>query len=331
MNRQTLHDPRRSTLWYATLAVAGACLISTSGITADSSTVVTVTNDAVIPDKNPSDSSKKVASQTLYLSSALPMRKLTPTPKPSPLPVTVKKLAQTKAPATSGRAISAHNDATNDDPGDDYGKTTTLADPIHPVNRGTFWFNHQLYRYVFHPVVKTYKTVIPTPVRTGVSNVFENVQYPVRFVNDLLQWQPKLAGLETEKFLVNTTAGVGGIFKVSKKIPSLADVPKTDTTATLAKWNLPEGPYIVWPVIGPKSVRDTVGFVGDIGLDPVTWVTMGVGGLAGASAVAVSAPNATQNVSDKLDTYETVTDHAVDRYEAVRSAYSQNRKKIEGK
>lgn len=313
--------------------IIGACLISSGAVTADSNPVVTAANGAVIPVKNPSDLSKKASSQTIYLSSALPMRKSTPAPKPlpSPAPVTVKKSSQTKVPAAS-RATSAHGNDSNDDPGDDYGKTAILSDPIQPVNRGTFWFNHQLYRYVFRPVVKTYKTVIPTPVRTGVSNVFENVEYPIRFVNDLLQWQPKRACLETEKFLVNTTVGVGGIFKVSKKIPSLADVPKTDTTATLAKWNLPSGPYIVWPVIGPKSVRDTVGFVGDIGLDPVTWVTMGAaGGLAGASAVAVSAPDATQSVSDKLDTYETVTDHAVDRYEAVRSAYSQNRKKIEGK
>jgi phospholipid-binding lipoprotein MlaA len=327
MNRQTLHAPRRSTLWQTVLGVGGACLISTSGITADNNPVVMLTNGAVIPVKNPSDSSKKVASQTLYLSSALPMKKPTPAPKPSPVsaPVTVKKTA-----ATAHSTASTHNNAASDDPGDDYGKTEVISDPIQPVNRGTFWFNHQLYHYVLHPVVKTYKTVIPLPVRTGVSNVFENVEYPIRFVNDLLQWQPKRAGLETEKFLLNTTAGVGGLFKVSNKIPSLADVPKTDTTATLAKWKVPEGPYIVWPIIGPKSARDTVGFVGDVGLSPVTWVTMGAaGGLAGASAVAVSAPDATQNVSSKLDAYETVTDHAVDRYEAVRSAYKQNRKKAE--
>ena len=229
---------------------------------------------------------------------------------------------------TGGKDVVPSRD---DDSGDDYGtQKTSLPDPIQPVNRGIFWFNHQLYHYLFTPLNKTYKFVIPSPVRTGISNIFLNAEYPTRCVNDLLQWKPKRAGLETEKFLINTTAGVGGIFRISDRFRSLADVPQTDTAATLAKWRIPSGCYIVWPVLGPKSARDTVGFVGDIALDPVTWVTYGaVGGVAGSSTLAISAPETTTKTSDKLDAYETLTRTSIDRYTAVKSAYEQNRKKTE--
>jgi phospholipid-binding lipoprotein MlaA len=312
------------------LGVASAFLIASGVAFADTNNgMVTVTNGIVSPVKDVSDAATKNNGKTLFLSSAIPIKK--PTPKPSPTPhVTVTKSTQAKSTSSKAVPTSAKTNASSDDPGDDYGTVKTISDPIQPLNRGTFWVNHQIYHYVFHPLNKVYKTVLPTPVRTGVSNVFDNVNYPVRFVNDLLQWQPQRAGLETEKFLVNTTAGVGGIFKVSKKIPSLANIPKTDTTATLAKWRIPEGPYIVWPILGPKSARDTVGFVGDVALNPVTWLTFGAGaGLSGGAAVAVQAPSTTSSTSDKLDNYETVTDHAVDRYEAVRSAYGQNRQKVE--
>lgn len=339
-------------------AVCGCCLLALSlngraSTEAETASAVMVENGTVIPVKKTSALPQKSSGETLYLSSAVRMNHPSATPSPvsnrkvappsgsvaaatkasrtgvaqpsrTPAPITVRKHA-------SGNRSSAPG-GTEDDPGDDYGKSQSLPDPIQPVNRGTFWFNHQLYHYVFTPLNKAYKFILPQPVRTGISNVFLNTEYPVRFVNDLLQGKPGRAGLETEKFLVNTTAGVGGIFRVSDKIHSLADVPQTDTSATFAKWGIPPGCYIVWPVIGPKSLRDTVGFAGDIALDPVTWITYGaVGGLAGAASLAVSAPSTTTKTSDKLDTYETVTRTSIDRYSAIRSAYEQNRKKVESR
>ena len=198
------------------------------------------------------------------------------------------------------------------------------------MNRGTFWVNHQIYHYVLHPACKVYETVLPSPVRTGIANVFENLEFPIRFVNDLLQFNPKRASLEAEKFVVNSTAGIGGVINASKNVPWLADVPKTDTSATFTKWGIPSGCYIVWPVLGPKSLRDSFGFVGDIALNPVTWLTYGaIGGFTGAATLAVSTPETARSVDEKIDAYETVTRNSIDRYQAVRSAYSQNRKKVE--
>lgn len=272
-----------------------------------------------------------------------PTPKLTPTPKPQPpvpvketgssgasaaAPITVKKGGgNTRSAGGSGKSI-----APNDDDGDEYKSAACIADPIQPVNRGVFWFNHQLYHYAFHPLLGVYKTILPSPVRTGIYNVFDNLEYPIRLVNDLLQWQPQRAGLETEKFIVNSTVGVGGIFKPSNKVPWLKDVPKTDTGVTLAKWGVPHGCYIVWPVLGPKSLRDTVGFVGDLAMYPVTWVTYGVvGGVTGASTLAVSGPDAARNTADKIETYDTLTKSSVNPYISVRSAYEQNRKRAESK
>ena len=217
---------------------------------------------------------------------------------------------------------------TSKDDLDEYSNTATIADPIEPLNRVTFWINHQLYRYVLKPISKSYDAVIPKPIRTGVYNVFENLEFPIRFVNDTLQFQFKRAGLETEKFVVNSTVGVGGLVRVSDHIPALAEVPPSDTAQTFANWGVGHGIYIVLPALGPRSLRDTVGLVGDYALYPVTWVTLGVlGGLSGASTYAVSTPDTVRSVHNKLNTYDTVTRNTIDRYLAVRTAYIQNRLK----
>jgi phospholipid-binding lipoprotein MlaA len=213
---------------------------------------------------------------------------------------------------------------------DDYANIKHIPDPIEPLNRGTFWFNHQIYHYAFKPVTKVYKFIFPQPVRTGVSNVVYNAQYPCRVINDMLQWKPRTAGLETEKFLVNTTAGVAGIFKISDKIPSLSNLSSTDSSITFAKWGIPAGCYVVWPIIGPYSTRDFVGFAADIAEDPITWLTLG-GGTFGTLSIATTAPRVTSKGTDQMDNYDTLTQGAVDRYTAVRSAYEQNHKMQEAR
>lgn len=326
------------------------------------SPIVVLSQEGVTPVRQVAGNSNKASGKTYFLRSAVqkcsaaatpkptPTAQPTPSPKPTPKafaiapPVTKQQSPATKKdkPATAQVTVvksakgspkgSCKSTIAESDDLDEYSHVSLIPDPIEPVNRGFFWFNHQLYHYAFHPLTKAYKAVLPSPVRTGIYNAFDNLEYPVRFVNDLLQWQPKRAGLETEKFIVNSTAGVAGIFKVSDRISWLKDVPKTDTGVTLAKWGIPPGCYIVWPVLGPRSLRDTVGFAGDLAMYPVTWVTYGaVGGLTGASTLAVSGPDAARNTSDKMDTYNTLTRTSIDRYLSVRSAYEQNRKKAESR
>jgi phospholipid-binding lipoprotein MlaA len=231
--------------------------------------------------------------------------------------------AGTSSTATPGKGSQGTTRPDKDDL-DEYSSTADIADPIQPVNRGVFWFNHQLYHYVGQPLTKVYQTVFPQPVRTGIFNVFDNLEYPDRFVNDLLQARFRRAGQETGKFVVNSTAGVGGIFKVSQKIPWMADVPAEDTGLTLGRWGIGHGPYVVLPVLGPKSLRDTVGTAGDYALSPTAWFIIWFPGAIWTPAV--TSPDTARNVEKRMTAYDTVTHDTLDRYLAVRTTYAQSRK-----
>ncbi len=198
-----------------------------------------------------------------------------------------------------------------------------IPDPLEPLNRATFTLNHGIYVYLFRPISKGYKTVIPKPVRTGIHNAYENVKFPIRFVNDTLQGNFERAGLETGKFLVNSVAGVGGLGRPSDHIPALADIPSGNTGQTFAKWGIPHGAYLVLPVLGPSSTRDAVGLAGDYALNPVSWVTIVFGGYAWT--VAIPSVNTLRALPIQMDIYDAATKDAIDPYIAARSAYVQFR------
>jgi len=229
--------------------------------------------------------------------------------------------------ATSTPSEKAKPSGTTDDDLDEYKNTATIADPVKPLNRVIFWVNHRIYHFILRPISRTYDTILPKPVRTGVSNAFDNVEFPVRFVNDALQGNFKRSGQEAEKFAINTTAGVGGLFRVSDHYPSLVDVPRAETGQTFAKWGIGHGFYLVLPFFGPKSLRDTVGLAGDYALNPLSWLFL-INPHA-AWTLAVSGPDAARSLHDRLDAYDAVTQNTLDPYLAARSAYVQNRKKVQ--
>jgi len=232
------------------------------------------------------------------------------------------------APAVGGAAQSDGKSVVAEDDLDEY-QVVSIPDPLEPVNRVTFWVNHQFYTFVFRPVSKTYERVFPKKVRTGVYNVFDNVEYPVRFVNDALQGKFGDAGKETGRFLVNSVLGVGGIGRPADHMPALANVPRPDTGQTLEKWGIGHGFYLVLPLLGPSSARDTVGLAGDYALNPISWVSIVYGGYTWI--IAISATAAMSDMPNKFDTYDAATKNSLDRYLAARTAYSQyrNRGRIE--
>lgn len=238
--------------------------------------------------------------------------------------------ASRKQPAASAAVGHTKGDgkSVKDDDLDEYA-AASIADPLEPVNRATFWLNHQIYTFLLRPVSKTYEMVLPKPVRTGVYNVFDNIEFPVRFVNDALQGNFHRAGQETGRFVVNTVAGVGGIMRVSDRIPALADVPAGETGQTFAKWGIGHGVYLVLPVIGPSSVRDGIGLAGDYALNPIAWVGFFYG--SWAWTIPVSVTDTVCVMPDKFDQYDTATENALDRYLAIRSAYIQYRNEIASK
>jgi phospholipid-binding lipoprotein MlaA len=227
-------------------------------------------------------------------------------------------------PASDGKSL-ASSDA---DDLDEYA-ASEISDPIEPLNRATFWVNHQLYRFVLKPVSKTYEFVIPQPIRKGIFNAFENIDFPVRLVNNTLQGNFRRAGQETGKFAVNTVLGVGGILRPSDKFPALAHVPPASTSQTFEKWGIGHGPYIVLPLLGPSSARDTVGRAGDYVLNPVTWVAYFYGILAWT--IPVSAAETIYVMPDKFRQYDAATNNSLDRYLAIRRSYVQYSKEANSK
>lgn len=235
---------------------------------------------------------------------------------------TKPKPAATPTAAATGNGKAT---ATTDDL-DTYGATGDVADPIEPVNRATFWLNHQLYRYALRPISKGYEFIVPEKGRQALYNAFENIKFPVRLTNNLLQARFDRAGQETGAFLVNTTAGIGGLGRPSQHIPALADIPAADTAQTFAKWGIPNGFYFVIPVLGPSTARDTVGLGGDWALNPLTWVGFFWG--SDAWFIAVPATNTMRSLPYQLAVYDAATKEALDRYLAARTAYIQYRNEV---
>lgn len=193
-----------------------------------------------------------------------------------------------------------------------------IADPLEPVNRAVFTFNDKAYFWVMKPIARGYGAIVPQGARVSVRNFFSNLATPVRFANNLLQGKLKGAGTELVRFVVNSTIGIGGLFDPAR---TRFDIRKRDEDLgqTLGRYGLGQGLYIVWPILGPSSARDTVGLVGDYFADPLSYI--------GDPAVeaGVRAGKTENEISLSIGDYEDLKKSTLDPYVAVRDAYIQNR------
>ena len=137
-------------------------------------------------------------------------------------------------------------------------------DPLEGFNRAMYTFNDKLDKYALKPLAKGYRAITPAPVRKSVSNFFSNLREPMVMLNNLLQGKPGQAASDLGRLLINSTAGIAGLFDVSTKI----GLPKhnEDFGQTLAVWGVGDGPYLVLPFFGPSNLRDGVSL-------PVDWET----------------------------------------------------------
>ena len=193
------------------------------------------------------------------------------------------------------------------------------SDPLERLNRGTFTFNHQVYRFLLKPLSRVTTFLLPEPVLDAVGNVFENIKSPVRISASLLQGKGRRAAQETGKLLVNSTVGIGGLWKASDRLEGLKNVPEEDFGQTFGAWGVKPGPYLVVPVLGPRSLRDLVGLGADACATPQTWLSAG-----NLNTWATVADNVQRN-PDRMQTYDDATKDALDPYVSVREAYTSYR------
>jgi len=145
-------------------------------------------------------------------------------------------------------------------------ENSSERDPWEGFNRKIFVFNDTLDFYVLKPVATGYDWAMPNPLQNGVSNFFNNIGEFRTILNDLLQLKLAQAGLDTTRFLVNTTVGVFGFIDIGSRIG--LDRHDEDFGQTLGYWGVGSGPYLVLPFLGPNTVRDTAGFVPDYYISP---------------------------------------------------------------
>jgi phospholipid-binding lipoprotein MlaA len=189
-------------------------------------------------------------------------------------------------------------------------------DPWERMNRATYRFNDSLDRAVVKPVAKGYKKVVPKVVRTGVANALGNAGYTTTMVNDLLQAKFKAFGSDIGRLVLNTTLGIGGLLDPA----SAAGIDKNneDFGQTLGHWGVKSGPYMMLPVLGPSTLRDTVGIYPDRQTDMKNlpdnlWVNLSLDGLSllGRRVELMSTEEMLTNVYDP--------------YAFIRNAYLQHR------
>ena len=218
---------------------------------------------------------------------------------------------------------------------EDYGDEDepVIADPLQPWNRFWFKFNDVLLIDVVKPVHKGYTAVVPQPFRNGISNVFHNLKAPVRIVNRLLQGEFAQMWVEIGRFIVNSTLGGGGLLDITKKDRVLVPFSEegADFGTTLSVWGIGEGCYIVWPFLGPSTLRDTVGFVGDEAASPFFWGAKPRGPVNAWAASGTHGGMTFNDLGSTISAYETLVGSSLEPYIAVRDAYVSLRRGMKNK
>ena len=193
-------------------------------------------------------------------------------------------------------------------------------DPLEPMNRAIYTFNDGVDTMLVKPAAEVYQGVVPGLVRTGVSNVFSNLNDVIVALNNLLQGKFGAALSDVGRVLLNTTAGLLGIFDVAT--PAGLEKHDEDFGQTLGWWGLGDGPYIVLPLLGSSNLRDTVGRVGDYKADPVTYID------PSSDRNIVQALRIINRRAELLSASRILAVAALDEYEFVRDAYLQRRRNL---
>jgi len=199
-------------------------------------------------------------------------------------------------------------------------KVETIADPSQSYNRAIYKFNDKAYFYFLRPVARGYKAVLPEKARVSVRNLFSNTGMPVRFLNCVLQLKLRDSAIELTRFVINSTWGVGGLFNPAKSCLHLKKHDE-DFGQTLGFYGLKEGFFINWPLLGPSSLRDSIGAFVDCLSDPLFYVDP-------VLRTKVGTVDKINKTSLSLGSYEELKRSSVDPYLALRNNYFQHRRHL---
>ena len=205
------------------------------------------------------------------------------------------------------------------DPFDADEDSEPVRDPWESFNANVFAFNYKADRYFFKPASRAYNAVVPTEVQNSLGRAIDQIGFVPRLVNNLLQGKFAEAGVETQRFLINATLGVGGLFDVATHMFEIEAPPTEDTGQTLAVYGVESGPYLVLPLFPPMTVRDAAGTAGDIFMNPVNYVIPFLPNLG------VNVADRINDRSRSLEEFEEIEKSTLDLYGAARSAYFERR------
>lgn len=208
-------------------------------------------------------------------------------------------------------------------------KVEKRIDPLSGFNRAMTVFNDKTYYYVLSPVAKGYKNVVHKDIRKGVGNFFQNILFPIRFVNNLLQLKFQNTAEETGRFLINSTIGIFGFFDVAGKHYKIYP-HNEDFGQTLGYWGVGSGFHIVWPFFGPSNLRDSIGSFGvDSYLNPTTYYEDRAHNMVDSygESIGLKVYNIVNYTSLHEGEYEKLTKDAIDLYPFLRDSYEQYREK----
>jgi phospholipid-binding lipoprotein MlaA len=221
----------------------------------------------------------------------------------------------------AGLLLSLAGCATPPDDPEERAAFDAANDPFEPMNRYFFEINYALDELFFKPLAGWYWLALPDFAHDSISNVIDTLDAPMVLANDLLQGEWERAKTTSLRFAINSTFGIAGLFDVAKGWghPSHSE----DFGQTLAVWGVPEGPYLVVPILGPSSIRDTVSRGVDAYMDPFSYLetALGIAYVFSSRYVVKGLEERSRN----LTTLDAIREGSLDYYATLRSIYRQNR------
>jgi phospholipid-binding lipoprotein MlaA len=193
-------------------------------------------------------------------------------------------------------------------------------DPLEGMNRALFGFNEAVDRFAMEPIARVYGWIVPDPAKRAVVRVFDNLNAPVVFVNDVLQLSPRRAGETLTRFVVNSTVGIAGVLDVATRIG--IEGHHADFGQTLGVAGVPTGPYLVLPIAGPSSARDAFGGIIDLALRPQTYF------LGPIDLLIIQSGDGVATREAYIEELENLRESSLDFYATMRNIYFQRRAEI---